>query len=88
MGKIYIVVAETMGTNVGFYSEVYPYSSQQEAEECATSLIADIAETMGVKGEIDTYTWRLEGENWWFRVRIECHSIPCNSEDENDIDEQ
>ena len=88
MGKIYIGVAETMGTDGKFYSEVYPCSSSQDAGECATSLIADMAETMGVEGEIDLYTWQLEGENWWYRVRAECHSIPCNSEDEGDIDEQ
>lgn len=88
MGKIYFVVAETMGTDGEFYSEVYPCSSSQDAGECATSLIADMAETMGIEGELDPYIWQLKGENWWYRVRTESHSMPCDVEDEDDIDEQ
>lgn len=88
MGKIYFVVAETLGTDGEFYSEVYPCSSEQDAGECATSLVADMAETMGIEEYLDPFTWGIKGENWWYRVRTECHSMPCDAYDDEDVDEQ
>ena len=87
MGKIYFVVAETLGTDGEFYSEVYPCSSPQDAGECATSLVADMALTMGIEGYTDPYTWKLEGDGWFYRVRTECHEMPCDAYDD-DVDEQ
>lgn len=88
MGKIYFVVAETLGTDGEFYSEIYPCSSSQDAGECATSLIADMAITMGIEECIDPYTWGIKGENWFYRVRTECHLMPCDTNDDEDVDEQ
>ena len=88
MGKIYFVVAETLGTDGEFYSEVYPCSSEQDAGECATSLVADMAITMGIEEDLDPYTWKLEGEGWFYRVRTECHLMPCDTYDDEDVDEQ
>lgn len=72
--KIYIVIAETMGTDGTFTSEIYPCHSQQEAGEFAISLLYDMAETMDVES-VDERIWYLHGDEWWFRVRYEEHSI-------------
>ena len=46
MNKLHIVVAETMGTDGEFYSEVYPCKDSKDAHDTMCSLIADMAETM------------------------------------------
>jgi hypothetical protein len=64
MDKIYIVVAETMGTDGEFYSETY---------DCACSLIADMAETMEWERVNPETAWEIGNEEWWYRVRIDTH---------------
>jgi hypothetical protein len=75
--KIWITVAECMGTDGEFSSEVFISKSAQEAGEFETSLIADMIETMYMGDEeIDPWTVReLEGDGWFYRVRTEAHEI-------------
>lgn len=75
MEKLHIVVAETMGTDGEFYSETYPCRNDKDADATMSSLIADMAETMGVdlKSEDICITRKLEGDGWWFRVKDEVH---------------
>lgn len=74
--KIWITVAECMGTDGEFTSEIYPSTSEQDANETAVSLIADMIETMSMGEGIDPYTnWELEGDGWFYRVRVEGHEI-------------
>jgi hypothetical protein len=74
--KIYLTIAECMGTDNEFTSEVYTSKTSQEAGEHASSLIAKMAETMNVEDIDPTSTWELEGDDWFYRVRIEEHEIP------------
>lgn len=75
MDKIYIVVAETMGTDGEFYSETYPCKTDKEAYDCACGLIADMAETMDCSEDINPEKdWELGNEEWWYRVRIDTHN--------------
>ena len=75
--KIWNVIAECCGTDGEFTSEVYPVTSEQEAGEQASALIADMIETMYVEDDIDpTATWNLEGDGWFYRVRVEEHELP------------
>jgi hypothetical protein len=75
--KLYLTIAECLGTDGEFTSEVYPASSAQDAGEMCSSLIADMIETMDLDRNIDpTATWELEGDGWWFRVRWEEHDFP------------
>lgn len=69
--KIWIVIAETLGTDGEFYSEVYLNKTGQEAGEFASSLIADMAETMGIEDIDPTTVWEIGGNEWFYRVRIE-----------------
>ena len=72
--KIWITIAECMGTDGEFSSEVYPSTSEQSAGETAVHLISDMA--MGMDEDIDPYTnWELEGDGWFYRVRVEEHEI-------------
>lgn len=73
--KIWVVIAETLGTDGEFYSEVYLETSGQKAGEFASSLIADMCETMGVEGVDPTETWAIDAEDWFYRVRIEEREI-------------
>lgn len=74
MEKIYIVVAETMGTDGEFYAETYPCRTDKEAYECACGLIADMAETMDCVEDVNPEKdWTLGNEEWWYRVKIETH---------------
>ena len=74
--KIYLTIAECLGTDNEFTSEVYTSTSKQEAGEMATSLIADMIETMDVDRSIDpSEVWNLEGDCWFYRVRVEEHEI-------------
>ena len=42
----------------------------------ASSLIADMIEKMDLDRNIDpTATWELEGDGWFYRVRVEGHEI-------------
>ena len=70
--KFWITVAECMGTDGKFSSEIYPSTLPQGAGEMASSLIADMIEKMNLDRNIDpTSTWELEGDGWFYRVRVE-----------------
>lgn len=72
--KIYLTIAETLGTDGVYFSEVYLDRSRQRAGELACSLIADFYENTGLTEPADfdpTATWELEGDGWFFRVRVE-----------------
>lgn len=74
--KIWITIAEFMGTDNEFTTDVYALTSAQEAGNHASSLIADMMVGMGIEEEIDpTSTWELEGDGWFYRVRVEEHEI-------------
>lgn len=74
--KVWMAIAECMGTDGEFSSEVYPSASSQSAGEMAVSLISNMIETMSLGEDIDPYTnWELEGDGWFYRVRVEGHEI-------------
>ena len=74
--KLYLTVAECLGTNGEFTSEVYISKTPQEAGETASDLIADMIETMDMDRNIDpTKVWELEGDCWFYRVRNEIQEI-------------
>ena len=60
--KIHLTIAESLGTDNEFSSEVFVSTSEQEACELASSLIADMIKTMyDGEQEIDpTRHWELE----------------------------
>lgn len=68
---IYVVVAECMGTDGEFTSEVLLCSSEQDACETASSLIADMAMTMDYEIEDATAVREIGTDDWWYRVRVE-----------------
>lgn len=72
--KIYVTIAECMGTDGEFTSEVYLAKSEQEAGEMASSLMVDMAETMSVNDEKfdPTRDWSIGNDDWWYKVRVEC----------------
>ena len=78
MTKIYLTIAESLGTDNEFSTEVFVSMTKQEAGELASSLIADMIETMyDGEQEIDpTRYWELEGDGWFYRVRVEDAEIP------------
>lgn len=78
MTKIYLTIAESLGTDNEFSTEVFVSMTKQEAGELASSLIADMIETMyDGEQEIDpTRHWELEGDGWFYRVRVEDAEIP------------
>ena len=69
--KLYLTIAECLDTNNEYSTEVYPCTSGQEAGDMATSLIADMIETMDIEDIDPTEVWELEGDGWFYRVRIE-----------------
>lgn len=74
--ELYITIAETLGTDGEYTSEVYPSTSAQTAGEICASLIAEMIETMGLDKNIDpTATTELEGDGWFYRVRWEKHEV-------------
>ena len=71
MNTMYVTIAETMGTDEEFYSEVYLSKTEEDAKKVEETLIADMCETMDVE-DVDTTTQKeIYGENWWYRVRTE-----------------
>ena len=68
--KIWLVIAETLGTDGEYYTEVYVEKSGQRAGEFASALVADMCETMGVEGIDPTETWEVDGGEWFYRVRV------------------
>lgn len=78
--KLYLTIAECLGTDGEFTSEVYPASSAQDAGEMCSSLIADMIETMDLDRNIDpTATMELEGDGWFYRVRWEEQDFPISN---------
>lgn len=74
--KIWLTIAECMGTDNEFTTDVYAMASAQEAGNHASALIADMIVAMGIDEDIDvTSKWELEGDGWFYRVRIEEHEI-------------
>jgi hypothetical protein len=73
MSRLHIVIAETMGTDGEFHTEVHPCTSDKDAFDTACGLIAEMAETMGIDlpTEDICITTELSGDGWWFRVRDE-----------------
>jgi hypothetical protein len=72
--KIYFTIAETLGTDGEYFTEVYADKSCQSAGELACSLIASFYEDTGLTEPEDfdpTATWELEGDGWFYRVRVE-----------------
>ena len=74
--KIWLTIAECMGTDNEFTTDVYAMTSAQEAGNHASALIADMMVAMSIDEDIDvTSNWELEGDGWFYRVRIEEHEI-------------
>lgn len=74
--KIWLTIAECMGTDNEFTTDVYAMTSAQEAGNHASALIADMMVAMGIDEDIDvTSKWELEGDGWFYRVRCEEHEI-------------
>ena len=69
--KIWNIIAETLGTDGEYYTEVYNETSGQRAGEFASSLIADMCETMDVQGIDPTATWEIGGDEWFYRVKVQ-----------------
>lgn len=75
MDILHIVVAETLGTDGEYYTEVYPCRNDKDADDTMNSLIVDMAETMhiNIPSEDICITKELKGDNWWFRVSDTVH---------------
>ena len=74
--RIYLTIAEALGSFGEFTSEVYPSTSAEEAIEMCNSLIANMIEKMDIDDDIDpTTTFELEGDDWFYRVRWEAHDV-------------
>ena len=72
MDEIYVTIAETMGTDGEFSSEVYLSKNGTDANNVAETLIADMAITMDVQDKVDANRDReIVGDGWWYRVRTE-----------------
>lgn len=72
MNTMYVTIAETMGTDGEFYSEVYLSKTEEDAKKVEESLIADMAITMDVEDKVDaTRDKEIGGDGWWYRVRTE-----------------
>ena len=69
--KIWVVIAETLGTDGEFYSEVYLEKTGQKAGELASSLVATMCEDMDVQDVDPSATWEIGGDEWFYRVRVE-----------------
>ena len=73
--EIWVVIAETLDTDNQYHTEVYLENSGQKAGEFASSLVADMCDTMGVTDVDPTSTWEIGGDGWFYRVRIEENEI-------------
>ena len=72
MDGIYVTIAETMGTDGEFYSEVYLSRTEEDAKKVEEGLINDMALTMDVQDKVDANRDReIVGDGWWYRVRTE-----------------
>ena len=79
MNATYVTIAETMGTDGEFYSEVYLSKTEEDAKKVEETLIADMCETMGIYDSFDLCDAQMNkevsGDNWWYRVRTEAQGI-------------
>lgn len=79
MNGIYVTIAETMGTDGEFYSEVYLSKTEEDAKKVEETLIADMCETMSIydADEICDALMNKEvsGGEWWYRVRTEAQGF-------------
>jgi hypothetical protein len=74
--KIWITIAESLSTDNEYSSEVYLSTTPEDANVMATSLIAEMVATMNLGTEIDPVETRiLEGDGWFYRVRVESHLL-------------
>lgn len=74
--RIWITIAESLSTDNEYSSEVYLSTTPEDAEAMATSLIAEMVATMNLGTEIDPVETRiLEGDGWFYRVRVESHLL-------------
>lgn len=71
--RLWLTIEEGMDTNGEFFADAYISTSEQDAGEMASSLIADMAMTMGVYSEdFDaTKTWKIGNGDWWYSVRVQ-----------------
>ena len=73
--KVWLTIAEYLGTDGEFGSEVYLNKTAQEAGETASSIMADVMLDMDIDiNENDPTVVREIGSKtgeWFFRVRIE-----------------
>ena len=71
--KIWLTIEEGMDTQGEFFANAYISRTEQEAGEMASSLIADMAETMDVYTENfdPTTTWEIGNRDWWYKVRVQ-----------------
>ena len=75
MNATYVTIAETMGTDGEFYSEVYLSRTEEDAKKVEVNLIADMCEAMDVDNVDATTQKEIYGEGWWYRVRTEAQGI-------------
>ena len=74
--RIWITISEILSTDNEYSSEVYLSTTPEDAEAMATSLIAEMVATMNLGTEIDPVETRtLEGDGWFYRVRVESHLL-------------
>ena len=71
--KLWLTIEEGMDTNGEFFANAYISRTEQEAGEMATSLIADMAETMDIydDGFDPSATREISTNDWWYRVRVQ-----------------
>lgn len=74
MEEIHIVIAETLGVNGEFTTEVYPHRNEDDAHKEACELIADMAKMMMMDVDPEK-EWELKGEGWFYRVKIFSRNI-------------
>ena len=73
--KFWLIIAETLGTDGEYYTEVFTETTGQRAGEFATSLVATMCEDMDVQDVDPTACWELYGDQWFYRVRIQEEEI-------------
>ena len=76
MNATYVTIAETMGTDGEFYSEVYLSRTEEDAKKVEEGLINDMALTMDVQDKVDANRDReIVGDGWWYKVRTEAQGF-------------
>lgn len=82
--NIYIVIAETIGTDGSLTTEVKPVATRKEAERTCWDMFQEIQEKMNVLTSIQTLQENrpisLTGDGWSFSVRWEKHELPSQDD--------